>query len=96
MSSYATRLERLEGAIQPAGLPKYVQGVMHYDDYGHPAKLELQRQAFAPMPGESEDDLCTRAMKAVGSADNLILIQLVKPGPNGGLAPGFERFAKHA
>jgi hypothetical protein len=69
---------------------------MHYDDLGHPAKLDLQARTFAPLPGESEDDLCARAMKDVGSSDNLILIQLVKPGPDGGIAPGFERFAKHA
>lgn len=96
MSNYTSRLDRLENVILPSARPKYVRGIMHCDDHGNPANVELCGRSFSPLPGESEDDLCTRAMTDVASTDRLMLIQLVKSGPNGGLAPGFERFAKHA
>jgi hypothetical protein len=76
-----------------------------YDDEGQCAKVEIYGAdkkallgSFPAQPGESTEAVCERAYAAVGRQpdDGVIVIYFVKAGPNGGLAPGFERFAKHA
>ena len=67
---------------------------MDFDDHGTCATLEMDGRTFTPLPGESKDELCERAKREAGCSDcHLLLIQLVKAGPNGGSAPGFERCA---
>jgi len=68
--------------------------IMDYDERGKCAGLTIRGQRFTPLAGETEDDLCARAAKETGTTDELMLVQLVHSGPNGGLAPGFERFGK--
>ena len=94
MQNYTTRLERLERTIDPQRRPNYVQAIMDFDDHGICATLEMDGRTFTPLPGESEDEPCDRAKQEAGHSDcQVLLIQLVKAGPNGALAPGFERFA---
>jgi hypothetical protein len=75
-------------------------GSANYDDYGIVAEVELRDRTyedlgtFTPSNGEEEEVLIDRVFATVGSPEHRIVIQVVKPGPNGGLAPGFERFAK--
>jgi len=87
-------IDQLERTIQPQRLPTYGQAIMDFDDDGTFAALEMDGRTFTTRSGESEDELCERAMRELGPRDcQLLLIRLVKAGPNGGLAPGFERFA---
>ncbi len=79
----------------PKSYPRYVTGYMDFDDDGVCECLSLAGQTFTPVEGESEEALCERAMRETGKADHdLMLVHFVKSGPDGGLAPGFERFAK--
>jgi len=73
-----------------------------YDDEGRCAKVDVygagKREplgSFLAHRGESTEAVCARAYAAVGRQpeDGVIVIHFVKAGPNGGLAPGFERFA---
>jgi len=94
MSNQSARVAKLEGAILAPSSATFVVGLMSYDESGNPAELKLRDRPFPALPGETEDDLCARAMSEIGGQDALMLIQFVPAGPNGGLAPGFERFAK--
>jgi hypothetical protein len=76
-----------------------------YDDEGQCAKVVVYGAgnrtllgSFPAQQGESAEAVCARAYAAVGRQpdDGVIVIHFVKAGPNGGPAPGFERFAKHA
>lgn len=76
-----------------------------YDDEGRCAEVVVygvgKREplgSFLAQPGETTEAVCARAYSAVGRQpnDGVIVIHFVKAGPNGGLAPGFERFAVRA
>jgi hypothetical protein len=76
-----------------------------YDDEGQCAKVDvygaLNRTLLGSFPaqaGEPTEAVCARAYAAVGRqpGDSVIVVHFVKAGPNGGLAPGFERFAERA
>ncbi len=90
--SAARRLDRLEEVIRPAEPPKCVIGHVDYDDYGNPASLEMCERTLAPLPGESEEAMCARAIEACGPFDHVIWVSYVK-AKDGRPAPGFERFA---
>jgi hypothetical protein len=95
MNRIEGRLAKLEDAIQPVAPQRYVVAMMDYDEQGVCAELTLGDRLFTPITGETEEELCARAVQEAGVADHqILLVQLVRAGPNGGLAPGFERFAK--
>jgi hypothetical protein len=93
MRTISARLRRLETSVRLTEYPRYVLGLMDYDDSGYPARLEIAGRTLAPLVGELEDVFVERAKQETGT-EHLVLVQFVKPGPHGGLAPGFERFAK--
>jgi hypothetical protein len=105
MSQYTNRLNKLEAAIVPPTITVYrFSSAIHYDDQGQCAELIVYAKdsallgRFPAQAGESTEDLCARAYAAVGRQpdDGVIERHLIRAGPNGGMAPGFERFAKHA
>lgn len=102
MHNLETRLKRLEATMLPdqkwAG--PWACGIMDYGDDGHTMTLELapdyrgERKTFKPLAGESERELCDRAMAEVAPGAYLMLHRIVRPGPQGGLAPDYAGFAK--
>lgn len=101
MNNHANRLAKVERVLNPADDRPWAWGVMDYDEYGNNPVLQLsadyrsERKMFTGLPGESEDELCERAMQEMTLGDrNLLLHHVVRPAAHGGLAPGFERFAK--
>lgn len=107
MSSYTNRLSKLESTPTPATKIVYrFSSFVSYDDEGHTAKVVVYGAAnrtllgsFPAQPGESTEAKCVRAYAAVGyqsDMDGVIERHMVHADPNGGFAPGFERFAKRA
>ena len=95
MRSHAARLAKLAAVIQPPILQKRVLAFMDYDEHGFASEFRIDDRVFTPSPGETEDELRKRGIAETGNADSFVMaIRYVRAGPNGGLAPGFERFAK--
>jgi hypothetical protein len=68
---------------------------MDYDELGRASEFRIDDRVFTPSPGETEDELRKRGIAETDNVDSWVMvIQYVRAGPNGGLAPGFERFAK--
>ena len=91
MHNHATRLARIEQSMRPVDAPRFVRGLLDYDDSGKPKELALAGHVFTPALDEPEDAFVERAKRESGT-EHLVLRQFVN-ADNGRPAPGFEWFA---